>query len=41
MIGRGVAELLVQGRFSSVDLSALSYERIGVQQPLLELNVIG
>jgi glycine/D-amino acid oxidase-like deaminating enzyme len=40
-IGRGVAELIVQGRFSSVDLSALSYERIGSNQPLWELNVIG
>lgn len=41
VIGRGVAELLVQGRYSSVDLSALSYERIGLNQPLRELNVIG
>lgn len=41
VIGRGVAELLVHGRYSSVDLSALSYERIGLNQPLLELNVIG
>ena len=40
-IGRGVAELIVQGRYSSVDLSALSYERIGLNQPLWELNVIG
>ena len=41
VVGRGVAELLVQGRYSSVDLSALSYERIGLNPPLLELNVIG
>jgi FAD-dependent oxidoreductase domain-containing protein 1 len=41
VIGRGVAELIVQGRYSSVDLSALSYERIGLNQPLWELNVIG
>ena len=41
VIGRGVAELITQGCFSSVDLSDLSYERIGLDRPLRELNVIG
>jgi FAD-dependent oxidoreductase domain-containing protein 1 len=41
VVGRGLAELILYGRFDSVDLSELRYERIELQQPLLELNVIG
>ncbi|MDB6091234.1 MAG: dependent oxidoreductase family protein [Gammaproteobacteria bacterium] len=41
VVGRGLAELILYGRFDSVDLSELWYERIELQQPLLELNVIG
>jgi FAD-dependent oxidoreductase domain-containing protein 1 len=41
VIGRGVAELILYRRFNSVDLSELAYERIALQQPLLELNIIG
>ena len=39
-IGRGMAELLVHGTYSSIDLTALSYERIERGQPMLEINVI-
>ena len=39
-IGRGMAELLVHGAYSSIDLTALSYERIERGQPMLEINVI-
>ena len=41
IVGRGMAELLLHGHFSSVDLSPLSFERLSGGQPLLELNVIG
>jgi FAD-dependent oxidoreductase domain-containing protein 1 len=41
VVGRGMAELILHGRFAAVDLSALSYERLVSGQPLLELNVIG
>lgn len=34
--GRGVAELVTQGRFSSLDLSPLGYHRIRAGQPLQE-----
>jgi FAD-dependent oxidoreductase domain-containing protein 1 len=39
-IGRGIAELIVSGRFQTLDLSALSPERLVTGTPLLERNVI-
>ncbi|PYH37588.1 NAD(P)/FAD-dependent oxidoreductase [Aspergillus neoniger CBS 115656] len=38
--GRGVAELIVYGRFQTLDLSVLSYERIIENRPLTERAVI-
>jgi glycine/D-amino acid oxidase-like deaminating enzyme len=38
--GRGLAELIVHGRFQSIDLSPLGFERIVRGQPLLERNII-
>jgi glycine/D-amino acid oxidase-like deaminating enzyme len=38
--GRGVAELLAHGRYSTLDLSPLGFERIERGEPLLELNVV-
>jgi FAD-dependent oxidoreductase domain-containing protein 1 len=40
VVGRGVAELICHGRFVTLDLSDLAYDRIENQRPLLELNVI-
>ena len=40
VVGRGVAELICHGRFVTLDLSDLGYERIESGRPLLELNVI-
>jgi FAD-dependent oxidoreductase domain-containing protein 1 len=40
VVGRGVAELICHGRFVTLDLSDLAYDRIDHERPLLELNVI-
>ena len=40
-VGRGIAELILCGRFTTLDLSQLSFARIAANQPLHEANVIG
>jgi FAD-dependent oxidoreductase domain-containing protein 1 len=39
-VGRGIAEWLTAGRYVSLDLSPLGYERIAKGQPLREDNII-
>ncbi len=39
-VGRGLAELIVHGRYLSLDLGDLGYERVLEGRPLLERNVI-
>jgi FAD-dependent oxidoreductase domain-containing protein 1 len=41
VVGRGLAELILQGHFATVDLTPLGYERLINGRPLRELNVIG
>jgi FAD-dependent oxidoreductase domain-containing protein 1 len=39
-VGRGLAELVVEGHYASLDLGDFGYERIAAGRPLLERNVI-
>jgi len=41
IVGRAVAELILYGRFDTMDLSDLLFARIEENRPLLEANVIG
>jgi FAD-dependent oxidoreductase domain-containing protein 1 len=41
VVARGAAELLIDGRFTTLDLSPLAYSRIAEGRPLREDNVIG
>jgi FAD-dependent oxidoreductase domain-containing protein 1 len=41
VIGRALAELILHGRFDSLDLSELSFARVAENRPLREANVIG
>jgi FAD-dependent oxidoreductase domain-containing protein 1 len=39
-VGRGLAELIVQGRYASIDLGCFGYERIRAGRPYREKGII-
>jgi FAD-dependent oxidoreductase domain-containing protein 1 len=39
-VGRGLAEWIATGRYETIDLSPLGYERIARNEPIRELNVV-
>ena len=41
IVGRAVAELILEGRFTTLDLSELLFSRVAANRPLRETNVIG
>jgi glycine/D-amino acid oxidase-like deaminating enzyme len=41
IVGRAMAELILHGRFDTLDLSELLFARITENRPLHEMNVIG
>ncbi|MDR5754035.1 MULTISPECIES: FAD-binding oxidoreductase [unclassified Caballeronia] len=38
--GRGVSELILQGRYTTLDLSTLGWERVLANRPIVEKNVV-
>jgi glycine/D-amino acid oxidase-like deaminating enzyme len=38
--GRGVSELILHGRYTTLDLSALSFDRVLANEPIVEKNVV-
>ncbi|SPP73635.1 blast:FAD-dependent oxidoreductase domain-containing protein 1 [Drosophila guanche] len=39
-VGRAISEQILEGRFSTLDLSRLSFDRIVKQQPMFEVNIV-
>lgn len=38
--GRGIAELIIGGRYNSIDMPALGYERVEANRPYAEQGIL-
>lgn len=39
-VGRAVAEMILDGEFTSIDLTRLGFDRLMVREPMLEQNIV-
>uniref|UniRef100_A0A1B0A538 FAD dependent oxidoreductase domain-containing protein n=1 Tax=Glossina pallidipes TaxID=7398 RepID=A0A1B0A538_GLOPL len=39
-VGRAICELIIDGRFRTIDLTRLSFDRIIIDRPMLETNIV-
>lgn len=39
-VGRAISEIILDGEFISIDLTRLGYDRLMVQEPMLEQNIV-
>lgn len=39
-VGRAVAELLLDGGFQTIDLTRLGFDRLLLQKPMYEVNIV-
>lgn len=39
-VGRAISELIIDGDFRTIDLTRLGFDRIIVEQPMFEVNIV-
>ncbi|XP_030370686.1 FAD-dependent oxidoreductase domain-containing protein 1 [Scaptodrosophila lebanonensis] len=39
-VGRAISELILEGKFSTIDLTQLGFERLVAQRPVFEVNIV-
>lgn len=39
-VGRAISELILHGEYATLDLSRLGFDRLMVQEPMLEQNIV-
>lgn len=39
-VGRAISELILEGQYTTIDLTRLGYDRLMVREPMLEQNIV-